>query len=170
MPPLISFLLYPICLLYSMPVHHKCISRSEFSKCQHLLQVDPSLTAGFFFFSLLQWCKRTVPTYTSLQTAVQCSHFSPPMGSKTGANVVSLGTVSVCFSGYITKLPCQCCPVIWATSPPALKVQASQFFDKTKRRMCRMSDFNAETGQLLTTHVGRAKYSGMLCVWHSRWD
>lgn len=41
------------------------------------------------------------------QTAVQLSHFALPVGGGPGASVVSLITVSVHFSGYITELPCQ---------------------------------------------------------------
>lgn len=61
-----------------------------------------------------------------MQTAVCFSPFALPKGSGAGASVVFLAPVSVRLPGYITELPRQWSPVIWALSSPALKVHALQ--------------------------------------------
>lgn len=68
-----------------------------------------------------------MPTKMSQQTAVQFSHFALPMGSRAEASVVSLGTMSVRYSGCITELSRQWSSVIGALSSPALKVYVLLF-------------------------------------------
>jgi len=92
MAPLTCLLLSADCHFKWTLTHHKCISRSEFSKCQHD-SIQLSLPLG--------------PYYTSMQCLLECpsrlqctdimpSHFAP-MGSWTGASRAFFGTAFVRF-------------------------------------------------------------------------
>ena len=105
----------------------------------------------------------------SQQTAVQFSHFALPMGSGTGATVVSLGTVLCPFFWLHNRAatPVEPCYLsselscIKSSCIAVLKDRCSGCADSLARANQRAPSFNSEVGQVRTASSASTKFSSM---------